>query len=109
VRESFGALLAGWQATHAPDPAMRAVFTRIARDETRHAQFAWDVAAWLEARLDAHHTARLARERELAWDELCATWRAALPSEARAALGLPSPAEAARLIAALRGSLAAAA
>ena len=37
VRESFGALLATWQAKTAGDARVRAAMKRIARDETRHA------------------------------------------------------------------------
>jgi hypothetical protein len=52
VRETFGALLATWQARAAGDPVVRAAMMRIARDETRHAALSWRVARWLDTRLD---------------------------------------------------------
>jgi hypothetical protein len=51
VRETYGALVAHWQAAHAEDRAIGAAMEVIAEDETAHASLAWDVAEWLEARL----------------------------------------------------------
>jgi hypothetical protein len=51
VRESFGALLATFQAAHASDAEIRETFARIARDETRHAALAFQIHAWLAPRL----------------------------------------------------------
>lgn len=48
VRETYGALVASWQARHAADPAMRQAFARIAADETEHAALAWAVARWAD-------------------------------------------------------------
>jgi hypothetical protein len=58
VRETFGALVAHWQAHEAGDPVVRAVMKRIARDETRHAALSWAIDAWARSRLD-----RAARDR----------------------------------------------
>jgi hypothetical protein len=75
VRETFGAMLATWQAANAKDPAVRRSMARIASDETRHAALAWAVARWADARLDARARGRVrlarraaarALERELA-------------------------------------------
>jgi hypothetical protein len=63
VRETFGALLATWQARHAKDATIRRAMTGIARDETRHAALAWAFARWAESRLDASARARIARAR----------------------------------------------
>lgn len=49
VRETYGALVATFQATHAGCPKIRAVMSRIARDETRHATLAWKIDAWASA------------------------------------------------------------
>lgn len=51
IRETFGALAATYQATTATDSEVRAVMSRIAREETRHAALSWQIARWLEARL----------------------------------------------------------
>ncbi|HEY2366860.1 MAG TPA: ferritin-like domain-containing protein [Polyangiaceae bacterium] len=59
VRELFGALVATWHGTHARDRALRRTFRVIARDETRHAELALRVAAFLSCRLDAKARARV--------------------------------------------------
>jgi hypothetical protein len=46
VGETLGALLAEEQAARATDPIARALLERIARDETRHAELAWEFVAW---------------------------------------------------------------
>jgi hypothetical protein len=95
VRETFGALLLRWQATHARDASVRRTLARIASDEARHAALSWAVARWAEARLDAAGRARVARARARAV--------AALAREARSAsfdpaVGRPDPAARAALL-----------
>jgi hypothetical protein len=46
VRESFGALLAQYQAERAPTAELQSLFSCIAEDESSHAQLAWDIHAW---------------------------------------------------------------
>ena len=46
VGETLGALLAEEQASRATDPVARAMLERVARDETRHAELAWEFVAW---------------------------------------------------------------
>jgi len=53
VRETFGALVATWQAAHARDPHVRRAMTAIARDETRHAELAFRVRRFLAPKLDS--------------------------------------------------------
>lgn len=48
-REALGAAAALFQSKHA-DPRWRPLFGRIAADEARHAQLAWDIDVWLGAR-----------------------------------------------------------
>jgi hypothetical protein len=60
VRETFGALVATWQAAHAKDPEIGRLMDTIARDETRHAALSWAVARWARRRLHAEGRARLA-------------------------------------------------
>jgi hypothetical protein len=59
VRETYGALVAHHQATHAQDEEIRTVMARIAEDETRHAELSWDIAAWAEGKLSAVEQARV--------------------------------------------------
>jgi hypothetical protein len=59
VRETFGALLATWQARTASNPLVRAAMARIARDETRHAALSWSVARWLDTRLSSESRRRV--------------------------------------------------
>jgi hypothetical protein len=66
VHESFGAAVAVVQAQTAADPAVRTAYRRIARDELRHAELAWDVARWLDTRLTSADRARVLRARRRA-------------------------------------------
>ncbi len=71
VRETWGAALAWFQATHAADPIVRSAMARIARDETQHAALGWSLHHWAMTRLPAAQRAEVARALEGA--------RAALP------------------------------
>jgi hypothetical protein len=51
VRETFGALVTGWQARTAGDAEVRRALGPISRDELRHAELAWAVDAWAAGRL----------------------------------------------------------
>jgi hypothetical protein len=51
VKETFGALLATWQASQARDARVRRTMRRIAHDETRHAALAWEILVWGMLRL----------------------------------------------------------
>ncbi len=97
VRETFGALLATFQAHASKDPVVRAAFERIARDETRHAALAWRVAAWIEQRLDSHASARVREARRRASDELVAMPPFDPDRELSDVAGLPSAAVAAEM------------
>jgi hypothetical protein len=52
VRETFAALLALRQSTAATDPLVAGAMATIARDEVKHAELSWEIAEWLEGRLD---------------------------------------------------------
>ncbi|MBX3191550.1 MAG: ferritin-like domain-containing protein [Labilithrix sp.] len=94
VRETYGALVAQWQARQATDASIRYAMRLIARDEARHAALAWSVDEWIRPLLDAAGRARVQAAFERAIVELRAELGAD-PDPAIAALGLPS-AEAAR-------------
>jgi hypothetical protein len=98
VRETFGALLATWQARSAADPSIAGAMAEIARDETAHAELAWAVDAWAATKLDRVARRRVADARRAAAAELVAEI-AEPPSALRAAAGLPSAAQARTFIA----------
>lgn len=59
TRETFGALTAMWQSQTAEDEAVRAVTSRIAFEESRHAALSWAIDEWTTALLsDAQNTKR---------------------------------------------------
>jgi hypothetical protein len=70
VRETWAALEACHQAQHAVDPDVRRAMTDIAADETRHAELAHDLDAWLAERLDEASRRRVAIARERAISQL---------------------------------------
>lgn len=51
ARELLGALFGMYQAEHADDPAVRAFYARIARDEARHAALSLRLHDWLQTKL----------------------------------------------------------
>jgi hypothetical protein len=65
VRETYGALVATWQAREAGDPLVRAHMARIAKEETTHAALAWRTDAWARGKLakDARARVEAASER----------------------------------------------
>ncbi|MEO8878037.1 MAG: ferritin-like domain-containing protein, partial [Polyangiaceae bacterium] len=70
VRETFGALVASWQAAHAADADIAKSMTIIAIDETRHAAHAWSIAKWSAKRLDFASNKRAAVAMQHAITEL---------------------------------------
>ena len=105
VRETFGAMVATWQAAHARDEGVRKCMQRIAVDETRHAGLAWAVASWAASRLDAAARARIARARRAAIEKLEREVEGELPASVVALAGLPRPNEARTLLSALTDAL----
>jgi hypothetical protein len=90
VRESFGALLGAHQARTCEDAELRELFSRIADDELRHGQLAWDLHAYFQAQLDAAGRAQVEAAQLAALDKLA---RATARNAARTPVGLgwPSP------------------
>lgn len=98
VRETYGALVALWQARHAHDQAVARAMREIARDEVRHAALSWSVAEWAEEQLpesarrricDARREAALALRDELAREP---------DPTVRTLIGLPTAEQALRLV-----------
>jgi hypothetical protein len=70
---------------------VRRLMVRIASDETRHAELAWQIDAWLRGRLDGAGQAELARAHAEALAQLTATSAGSVAPELADALGLPPP------------------
>lgn len=94
VMETWAALLATWQAKHAADDDVRAAMKTIARDETRHAALAWDVAAFLDGRLTTAERARVLAARRDAFADLEASFAEEPSEELRVITGHPTASEA---------------
>jgi hypothetical protein len=101
VRETFGALLAMFQAERAEDPDVRDVMRPIADDETRHAALSWAVATWLSTKLDAEALRRVAEARAEAVLALASDLFDPHIDVIRSA-GMPTVTEASKLVEALR-------
>jgi hypothetical protein len=91
VRETFGALQATYQAETAADPRVRDLMAQIAQDESRHAELAWQLQAWLEPRLSEPERTQVAAERARVLDTLAADLEVGLSGEEHATLGFPTP------------------
>ena len=59
MRETFGALVGMWQATFAGDARVLRAMRGVSHDECRHAALSWEIAQWIERRLNAHARQRL--------------------------------------------------
>jgi len=100
VRETYGAVLAGYQARTANDPAVRAAMRRIAHDETKHAALSWKLHQWLWPQLSADEqrdavAAAAAARAELALDP------GERDAELRTIAGLPDAVAASAMLAQL--------
>jgi rubrerythrin len=105
VRETFGALVAAWQAAHAADPQIARTMRRIAADETRHAALAWAIAGWMEPRLDARSRRAVLAARRRAVRALLREVSSPCPSVLVVQAGMPSAARATALLEVLRTAL----
>jgi hypothetical protein len=105
VRETFGAVVGLYQARHAADPRLCAELEPIARDELDHAELAWQIAHWVEARLEPEARERTQRARKRAIDELRAELGDEPGLELQLNLGLPSAETALEMFAALERTL----
>ncbi len=112
VSETWAALLAEYQAEAAPSTEVRRAHARIAADESRHAQLAWDLHDWLCARLSPSERRQVERARQAALGglpERALAQTRAIPPALRARLGLPAPETARALAERFAGHLAGAA
>ena len=88
---AWAALLATHQGSSAQHPVLRKVFSRIAADEARHAQLAWDLHSWFLTQLsDAECKQVLGAQRQAIAD--LRTEKAVLDAEVSTQLGFPDAA-----------------
>jgi hypothetical protein len=105
VRETFGALVASWQARRAEDRSFAAAMSTIAADETRHAELSWTIARFCRAKLSPAENRRVRRARRAAVDALAHELDHAWPDDVAARAGLPDRARARRFFDETRRSL----
>jgi hypothetical protein len=90
VRETFGALLATYQAECAQDGRVQRVMAQIAEDETRHAMLSWKLKAWLSSLLSDSEQEQVVDAAIAAQAELASELEVEQSESLRRALGLPS-------------------
>ncbi len=103
VRETWGALLAAFQARHATAADVRAAQAVIADDERAHAELAWRVDAWTRTLLSADARARVDAARVdavRALSQAVEGFGSGVP-----AVGLPNATQARTLLRGLRAAL----
>ena len=105
VRETWGAASAVAQASLSRDADVREAMAGIASDELRHAALSWDLARWVESKLDDEARAQVAAERMRAVAELEEELAEGMPEAWRQALGFPSREEARGILAAMRAKV----
>jgi len=105
VRETWAALSAAHQARHAATPALRELYAGIAADETRHAELAWAIDAWLHGQLGAAQRAMVAAAGQAAARRLHAELAALADEPGLQALGVPDRASALHLVRGLDAAL----
>ncbi|MEW6430225.1 MAG: ferritin-like domain-containing protein [Myxococcota bacterium] len=98
VRETYGALVAHHQAAHAADAEIREVMTRIAGDETRHAELSWDIAAWAQTRLSPSERAQVRQAQREAVAKLRAELSVPVDPALVETAGLPDAASAVAML-----------
>lgn len=89
LRETFGALVALYQAKHARDPEVAAAMKKIAQEEAHHAAFSHRISVWARRRSSPDAKRRIALETRAAADELLRNAGWVLDSDSRRMLGLP--------------------
>jgi hypothetical protein len=94
VRETYGALLASWQARAAHDPAVREMMVAIAEDEARHADLSWALDRWALTQLSPEARRRVRDARAAAVAALGAELDAEPAAQLVEQVGLPDAARA---------------
>ncbi|MFT3841117.1 MAG: hypothetical protein QM723_29265 [Myxococcaceae bacterium] len=102
VRETYGALVAQWQAKSAKDRALKGALKAIAHDETNHAELSWDLKAWFDTQLSAAEREQLRAAMVSAVAQLQCEAATPAAAECEQAAGVPSAEVAQAFIRSLR-------
>ena len=94
VREAYGAFVASWQGEYAHDARVRAIMSRVARDEIQHAELAFAIDAWILPLLSEAERAQVETARAQAFRELMAQCQQPPSTSLQAVAGLPPQAAA---------------
>lgn len=105
IEETYGALVACWQAQYARDARLRRAFACIAEDETRHAALSWAVHRWTNTQLDPRARQRTRRAQSRAVARLARRLETAPAASLIAGAGVPAPRHARALLAQLAKAL----
>lgn len=105
IRETYGALVAAYQARAASDPELRSVLLRIARDEARHSALAHDFDRWIAPQLSVPEREVILGAKNAAFGDLRTAALRAPAEEVARLSGLPRPREARQLLDALAADL----
>lgn len=101
VNETYGAVVATWISQRASDARTRAAMAVIAHDETGHAALAWEIAGWIDARLEEGARIRVRMARDGALRALAMEATRAAPRALIDAGVMPAPEEAHAMLATL--------
>jgi hypothetical protein len=101
VRESYGAAVAAYQGEWATDPAVRRTMRAIAVDEAEHASLGWAVDRWARSRLPSAAHLEIDEAAERARATIRENTQREVARAVAVPLGLPDPAAAAVLNAAV--------
>lgn len=91
VRETYGALVAHYQAMHAQDADVRAALVSIAEDETRHAELSWAIDAWATSQLSEAERVEIESARSAALASLASELEAEVDHSVMQLAGMPPP------------------
>jgi len=105
VRETYGAAVAAYQAEWALDPLAREAMQAIAVDEAEHASLGWAVDEWIRPKLSRSMREELEEARHGARVRMWSETQRPAAKPLQAFLGLPGPAAAAVMTAALDDGL----
>lgn len=98
IREAYGALVAAYQAKHAQDPDVAAVFRTIRDEEIEHAELSWAIADWVHTKLTPRERQQVQRARIDMIEELRVAVLAQPSDDVRIVAGMPDARTASMLL-----------
>lgn len=98
VRETYGALVAAFQGQRAAEPEVRAIFQRIAEEESDHAELSFALDAWYQSQLSVAERAAIQAAKDKALDDLALECMHEPHPDVVRIAGIPTSEEATRLL-----------